>query len=588
MSQQPVRLSVDFGTSNTVAALGYPDGRVRTLLFDGSPTLPSAVFLDPSGGLLVGRDAEHTARTAPDRYEPNPKRRIDERTVLLGGTELAVTDLIAAVLLRVATEARRVAGGGLSSVTLTHPAAWAHTRRQILVEAAERAGIPPTTLVPEPSAAADTFLAVSGGTVPAGSGVVVYDLGAGTFDASVVRRGPNGFEVVAAEGLSQGGGLDIDAAIVGHLGAMGAGHDGAAWTRLLNPTTSEERRANRLLWEDVRQAKELLSRADHTHIHVPMVGVDVPLSRAQFEHLARPILDATINATRAALNGARVAPGDVAGIFLVGGGSRIPLVATLLQQALGRPPTITEQPELVVAEGGLRAAGGPVESVAVPPPVSSPPAFAPPVSPPPAASVHFPVSTPPVQPMSAPAQPSYQPMASLPVQPPVPSQAGPQVPATPQRPERPRRTRLIAIVAAVVLVVAIGAVALVTYLRNGQTVDMNRSVLADGQHSITLTGIKVTSNRLRVNLRYVNRDSEPWGLVCPSAAEDLQSSYLKVEGRAVFPVETWCTKNAAGGKPVPLAANDSGDSYAIFPVVPAKGTPFSLYWYGSKVDGLTL
>src|SRR6185503_6920793 len=162
------------------------------------------------------------------------------------------------------------------------------------------------------------------------------------------------------------------------------------------------------------------------------------------------------------------------------------------QQALGRPPTITEQPELVVAEGGLRAAGGPVESVAVPPPVSSPPAFAPPVS--------------------APAQPSYQPMASLPVQPPVPSQAGPQVPATPQRPERPRRTRLIAIVAAVVLVVAIGAVALVTYLRNGQTVDMNRSVLADGQHSITLTGIKVTSNRLRVNLRYVNRDSEPWGL----------------------------------------------------------------------------
>jgi hypothetical protein len=143
-------------------------------------------------------------------------------------------------------------------------------------------------------------------------------------------------------------------------------------------------------------------------------------------------------------------------------------------------------------------------------------------------------------------------------------------------------------VAAVVLVVAIGAVALVTYLRNGQTVDMNRSVLAQGAHSITLTGINVKSNRLRVNLHYANRDSEPWALVCPAAADDLKSSYLKVEGRAVFPIETWCTKNAAGGKAVPLAGNDSGDSYAIFPIVPAKGTPFALIWYGLTVDGLTL
>jgi hypothetical protein len=155
-------------------------------------------------------------------------------------------------------------------------------------------------------------------------------------------------------------------------------------------------------------------------------------------------------------------------------------------------------------------------------------------------------------------------------------------------PARPRRTRLIAMVAAVVLVVAIGAVTLVTYLRSGQTVDLNRSVLADGRHSITLTGIKVTSNRLRVNLRYVNRDSEPWGLVCPAAAADLKSSYLKVAGQAVFPIVTWCTKIAGGGKAVPLAGHVSGDSDGIFPFVPAMGTPFSLIWYGSKVDGLTL
>jgi molecular chaperone DnaK len=216
------RLSVDFGTSNTAAALSRDDGRVRTLLFDGSPMLPSAVFLHPSGTLMVGREAMHSARTAPERYEPNPKRRIDEQTVLLGDAEVPVVDLIAAVLRLVADEADRVAGSRVPDVTLTLPAAWAHTRRQVLVQAAERAGLPPAQLVSEPVAAADTFLTVSGGAVPVGDSVVVYDLGAGTFDASVVRRNPDGFEVVAAEGLSQAGGLDIDAAIVGYLAAMDA------------------------------------------------------------------------------------------------------------------------------------------------------------------------------------------------------------------------------------------------------------------------------------------------------------------------------------------------------------------------------
>jgi hypothetical protein len=415
--------------------------------------------------------------------------------------------------------------------------------------------------------------------------VVVYDLGAGTFDASVVRRGPNGFEVVAAEGLSQGGGLDIDAAIVGYLGAMGAGHDGAAWTRLLNPTTSEERRANRLLWEDVRQAKELLSRADHTHIHVPMVGVDVPLSRAQFEHLARPILDATINATRAALNGRPggagrrrrhlprrrwqpdPAGGDAAASRRLGRRRRSPSSRNWWspRAACGRPagrwsPSRSRAAGFIAA--GVRAAAFRRRR----PRVCLVRGGAPPVAaacrPRPSRRINR--------------------WRRCQLQPPVPSQAGPQVPATPQRPERPRRTRLIAIVAAVVLVVAIGAVA--PRHLPAQRADGGHEPLGargrPAQHHVDRH--QGDLEPAAVNLRYVNRDSEPWGLVCPSAAEDLQSSYLKVEGRAVFPVETWCTKNAAGGKPVPLAANDSGDSYAIFPVVPAKGTPFSLYWYGSK------
>src|SRR5207244_10546560 len=113
-------LGVDFGTSNTVAVLRWPDGRARPLLVDGSPLLPSAVYADPSGTLLVGRDAIHSARLDPARFEPNPKRRIDDQSVLLGERELPVVELVAAVLNRVAEEARRPVGSAPTTpATLT-------------------------------------------------------------------------------------------------------------------------------------------------------------------------------------------------------------------------------------------------------------------------------------------------------------------------------------------------------------------------------------------------------------------------------------------------------------------------------------
>src|SRR5258708_6918407 len=104
-------LGIDFGTSNTVAVLSWPDGRAKPLLFDGSPLLRSAVYLHPTGQLVVGRDAVHSARLDPARYEPNPKRSIDHDTVLLGDADLPVVGLVSAVLRRVAEEAVRTTGG---------------------------------------------------------------------------------------------------------------------------------------------------------------------------------------------------------------------------------------------------------------------------------------------------------------------------------------------------------------------------------------------------------------------------------------------------------------------------------------------
>jgi molecular chaperone DnaK (HSP70) len=148
------RLGIDFGTSHTVALLAWPDGRVRPLLFDGSPLLPSAVYAQTDGAVLVGRDAVHAARVDPSRFEGSPKRRIDDGTVLLGDRELTVPTLIGAVLGHVNSEAVRVAGGPVAELTLTHPAAWGVSRRLALVEGAKLAGLPQPALMPEPVAAA--------------------------------------------------------------------------------------------------------------------------------------------------------------------------------------------------------------------------------------------------------------------------------------------------------------------------------------------------------------------------------------------------------------------------------------------------
>ncbi|WP_433609707.1 Hsp70 family protein [Dactylosporangium sp. CA-139114] len=415
------RLGVDFGTSNTVAMLAWPDGHVRPLLFDGSPTLPSSVYADAQQGLLTGRDAVHAARISPERFEPNPKRRIDEPAVLLGEHEVATVDLIAAVLARVAGEARRVSGGALGPATITCPAAWAQTRRGVLLAAAQRAGLGAVTLVPEPVAAAQVFFSL-GGAKPGGA-FVVYDLGAGTFDASVVRHGGGTFEVLSAEGLATSGGLDIDAAIVGFLGAVHAGRDPRAWQRVTHPTTSTERRSHRMLWDDVRSAKEMLSRTSSTMIHVPSLESDVPLGRDQFEELARPILTATVTSTRAAIAAAGLTPAEVQGVFLVGGGSRIPLVATLLHQALGIAPTVVEQPELVVAQGAVGASAS-FTTPAFAHPASAPPAFAHPASAHPA-SAHF---APPA------AAPPAAPRAAVPVAPVSPAAFSAAVPVSPVAP----------------------------------------------------------------------------------------------------------------------------------------------------------
>ncbi|MEV0136569.1 Hsp70 family protein [Dactylosporangium sp. NPDC050688] len=344
-----VVLGVDFGTSHTVAVARWPDGRARPLLFDGTPLLPSATFWD-DGELVVGRDAVHSARRAPASFEPNPKRRIDDGHVLLGDREVPVHDLLVAVFQRVRAEFTRTAGGPPVSVTVTHPANWASTRRKALAAAVRAAELPDATLVPEPVAAATYFVRVLRHLVPVGSAVVVYDLGAGTFDGSVVARTREGFEVLAVDGRDDLGGLDFDEVV---LAMIGRTLPAERWQRLTAPSTIEEARAARALRDEVREAKERLSRTSSVTVLVPLLDVDVQLTREEFDVAARPLVERTVRVLTETVRLSRVTPEQVAGIFLVGGASQIPLVATELHRAFGKPPVTIEQPEMVVAEGSV-------------------------------------------------------------------------------------------------------------------------------------------------------------------------------------------------------------------------------------------
>ncbi|WP_327002532.1 Hsp70 family protein [Dactylosporangium sp. NBC_01737] len=407
---QTVRLGIDFGTSHTVAVLGRPGGRADALLFEASPLMPSAVYLADDETMLVGRDAEHSARIEPAAYEPHPKRRIDEGSVLLGGREVPVERLIESVLRRVGEEAGRILGGPPGGTVLTHPAGWGATRRGLLTTAARNAGLADPTLVAEPVAAAMYFTGVLGHRVPDGHAVVVYDFGGGTFDISVVRRLGDGWHVAAASGLDDVGGIDLDAAVVDWTRARVAARAPELWERLERPATVTDRRHRRMLWDDARSTKELLSRATSAGLTIPLYDVDVYLTRPEFETLARPWVDRTVALTTATLFASDVTAGRLAGVFLVGGASRVPLVATLLHQALGIAPVVLEQPELVVAHGSLITDPGPLPTATLPtvlttpppPPPAAPELPVPPAAAPAPAPVAAPTPTPPFAPAPAP------------------------------------------------------------------------------------------------------------------------------------------------------------------------------------------
>ncbi|MGI8308572.1 type VII secretion-associated protein [Saccharopolyspora hattusasensis] len=348
-----LHVSIDFGTSSTCTVVSVGGAEPQVVVIDGQPLVPSAVFAAADGTLFVGHEAERQAAVDPARFEPHPKRRIDEGELLLGSSVLKVVDVIRAVLQRAVGEARRFAGGAaVDLLVLTHPADWGAMRTAELRKAATGLG-KELVMVPEPVAAAVFHSAGHG--LPDGGALAVIDLGGGTVDASVVRKQGSSFQVLATRGEPNFGGADIDQALLDHIGRLVSATDPEAWRKLVEGRDMADRRRRRVLRQDVRGAKETLSRHTYTDVPMPPPFSDAHVTRVDLEALIAGPLGKSADLVLATLREGKVQRQQLAGVFLVGGSSRIPMVARLIHERTGVVPTTLDQPETVVARGALRA-----------------------------------------------------------------------------------------------------------------------------------------------------------------------------------------------------------------------------------------
>jgi actin-like ATPase involved in cell morphogenesis len=341
-------LGIDLGTTYTAAA-SERDGVVEALtLGNRTASVPSVVYLRDDGEILVGEAATRRATTDPGRVAREFKRRVGDPTpIILGGTPYAAEMLMARLLHWSVERVREQQGEQPRAIALTHPANWGPYKLDLFTQAVRQVDVDASLMLPEPVAAA-TFYASQRSLEP-GSVVAVYDLGGGTFDAAMVRRTGSGFETIGTpEGIERLGGIDFDEAVFAHVrNAVGDGID------RLDPDEPAAQAAVSRVRQECIDAKEALSSDTDVSIPVLLPGLqtEVRLTRSEFEAMIRPAISETIVALRRAIRSASVRPEDISAVLLVGGSSRIPLVAQMVGAELGRPIAIDAHPKDAIAFG---------------------------------------------------------------------------------------------------------------------------------------------------------------------------------------------------------------------------------------------
>jgi actin-like ATPase involved in cell morphogenesis len=341
-------LGVDVGTSYTAAAI-WRDRLVEVVpLGRRAPVVPSVVLLPEHGEVLVGEAAERSSDADPLRVAREFKRWLGEPTpVVLDGEPHSVEDLTARLLRWVVDEVTRREGTWPAGIAVTRPVTWGDYENELLRQAFVQAGLFDVTVVTEPEAAA-VYYATYQRPAP-GAVVAVYDLGGGTFDVAVLCRTDTGWEVLGQpRGIERLGGVDVDEAVFSHVTEV-AGNplDG------LDPDDADAVAAVARLRHDCVVAKETLSATTEVSIPLRLPGLDskVRLTREQLETRVRPALARSITALDRTLESAGVETSDLDAVLLMGGSSRIPLVAEMVGAHLGRPVAADRHAKIGVALG---------------------------------------------------------------------------------------------------------------------------------------------------------------------------------------------------------------------------------------------
>jgi len=343
-----VIVGIDLGTTNSEVAV-VRDGRVEVIpVANEVRILPSVVGIAQDGALLVGEAAKNQYVLHPERTVRSIKRRMGEATrVAMGDQHYTPQEISAMILRRLKSLAEAHLGHGVSKAVITVPAFFSDAQRQATREAGEIAGLEVARIINEPTAAALTYESRHKGARKA----LVYDLGGGTFDVSVVNLESDVVEVLASHGNNQLGGDDFDRKIVDlaldHLKqthGLDASQFPAVMARLQRAAETAKITLSDRPYASL--AEEFLLEREGVPIHLSL-----EISRRDYEAMIKPYIDETLDAVHVALSGARLTLSSIDEILLVGGATRTPLVARRLEEELGLQPRGEVDPDLCVAMG---------------------------------------------------------------------------------------------------------------------------------------------------------------------------------------------------------------------------------------------
>jgi molecular chaperone DnaK len=340
-------VGIDLGTTNSEVAI-VRERQPHVFAEDDDPILPSFVGLAEDGRLLVGQAAKNQWVLAPERTIKSIKRKMGQDVkVKLGDQEYRPQEISAMILRSLRDRAARQLGAPVNRAVITVPAYFNDSQRQATREAGELAGLEVVRILNEPTAASLTY-------DPAQQELrrmLVYDLGGGTFDCSIVQAQEGVVEVLASHGDTQLGGDDFDDLLLKFICDRFQEEQGVdlraslvSKARVLRAAEAAKRQLS--YHPFARIEEEFLAEKEGRALHL-----NLEISRQEYENLIRPLVDRTLDAVQRALNDSHLSPADINKVVLVGGSTRTPLVSQLLEERLSQPCHQEVNPDLCVAMG---------------------------------------------------------------------------------------------------------------------------------------------------------------------------------------------------------------------------------------------